>query len=148
MTPYIIMPIIWGAIFLLSLIIEICTDGLVSIWFTGGAFVALIVALFPQVPFWVSIIVFFVVSLAIFLLVYFLWRDKLRGAKKAKLNANAAIGKTFLLLEPITEDHPGIIKNHGVTWECVSEHNETIVKGSRVEIVNLIGNHYVVKIHS
>lgn len=147
-TLYLVMLIVWGAIFLLSLIVEVSTDGLVSIWFTVGAFVALILALFPQIPFWVPIIAFAVTSLIVFLLFFFFWRDKIRGVKKARLNANAAVGKTFVLLEAIDENHPGLLRNHGVTWECVSENDKPIAKGAKVEIVNLVGNRYVVKIHS
>ena len=102
-TLYLVMLIVWGAIFLLSLIVEVSTDGLVSIWFTVGAFVALILALFPQIPFWVPIIAFAVTSLIVFLLFFFFWRDKIRGVKKARLNANAAVGKTFVLLEAMEQ---------------------------------------------
>jgi membrane protein implicated in regulation of membrane protease activity len=51
---------IWLGIFVVTIIVEAATQDLVSIWFSLGSMAALCVSF--GVPFWVEIIVFFVVS--------------------------------------------------------------------------------------
>ena len=58
------MWIIWLALFVLMLVIEASGPALVSVWFSFGALIALIVSFIPGVSWWIELIVFTVVSAA------------------------------------------------------------------------------------
>ena len=52
----------WIAVLVVAIVVEIITLGLSSIWFAGGALVALFVAALHG-PWWLQVILFFVVSI-------------------------------------------------------------------------------------
>ena len=58
------MWIIWLSLFVVMQIVEALGPNLVSIWFSFGALVSLIVSFIPGVPWWVEVIVFVVISAA------------------------------------------------------------------------------------
>ena len=58
------MWIIWLSLFVLMLVVEGAGPGLVSIWFSFGALIALIISFIDGVPWWVELIVFVAVSVA------------------------------------------------------------------------------------
>ena len=67
MELYISLIVVWLVIFVVSVIIEACTTELVSIWFSAGSIIALILSAIPNVPFYIPIIVFIVISLTLLL---------------------------------------------------------------------------------
>lgn len=56
------MVTLWLVVLIVSIGVEVATLGLTSIWFAGGAVVAVIVAAFHG-PVWLQILLFFAVSL-------------------------------------------------------------------------------------
>ena len=58
------MWIVWLSLFVLMLVVEAIGTELVSIWFSLGALIALIVSFIPNVPWWVEVVVFVVISCA------------------------------------------------------------------------------------
>ena len=56
------MVTLWLVVLIVSIGVEVATLGLTSIWFAGGAAVAVIVAAFHG-PVWLQILLFFAVSL-------------------------------------------------------------------------------------
>ncbi|MDY0100839.1 MAG: hypothetical protein RBR94_02485 [Bacilli bacterium] len=46
-----VMVWIWLGVFVISIVIEALEPGLISIWFAGGAILALILSIIPGVPF-------------------------------------------------------------------------------------------------
>ena len=64
-----------------------------------------------------------------------------------KTNADAAIGKEFILETAIGFNQPGSIKVNGVVWSAITEDQKTEVsEGTVVTVKNLKGNKYVVEV--
>lgn len=56
------MMIIWLVVLILSIVVEVATMGLTSIWFAGGALVA-VLATVLGLPIFIQVLLFFLVSL-------------------------------------------------------------------------------------
>jgi membrane protein implicated in regulation of membrane protease activity len=136
---------IWLAVFVIALIIEAVGTDLVSIWFAAGALVALIVSLFPDVKWWVELIIFMVISIASLLcfrpLVHrYLRRDLINS------NIDEMKGKKGLLIEKIDLLHQGVCKINDVRWTAIAQDDKTkIPAGSTVEVLAVSGNKLIVK---
>lgn len=140
-----IMLFIWLAVFVASIIVEALTTELVSIWFTVGSLVAIVLACFPvQIPFWVSIVVFFVISGLCFAVIRPLAARYLkRGIIKS--NVDEMVGKKGLVIKDIKELTSGEVKINDVIWTGVSYNDESIEKDSVVEVISIKGNKLIVK---
>lgn len=137
---------IWLAVTVFSLVLEFVTNEVVSIWFAGGGFISLILAL-CGVPWFVHLPVFIVASFALLLCFRSLVMKKF-NKNEVKTNADSAIGKTVKLLTAITEDEAGSIKIGDVVWTAVTaadEAEKTLAAGTLVKITDLQGNKYIVK---
>ena len=134
---------IWAAVFIVSLIIEIVTVELASIWFTFGSLVSFILAL-CGVGETVQIVVFLVVSFLLLVCLRTIFMRFLRNNKETT-NLDSVIGTVHTLLSDITEEKPGEIKINGVVWRAVSQNNEMIESGKKVQIVEVQGNKFIVK---
>lgn len=132
------MPVFWLIVAVLFAIIEGLTMGLTTIWFTGGAAVALIVALFGAgVP--VQVAVFLVVSILLLILTRKIFIKKLHTGQE-KTNVNALVGMGAVVTTRIKPFDPGIIKLNGQDWTAVAEDNmATIEKGMKVKVVRIEG---------
>jgi len=145
-TSEIILLAVWGVILLTSIIAEVSTQALVSYWFAVGAFSAFIVSLFPNVPYWVSIVVFFSVSLLVFLVSLVFFRDRMRFAgKKDRTNIDSAIGETLVLQEGIPENGTGKVLFQSIPFEAESEDGIPLEKGTKVVVLEVEGNHFIVR---
>ena len=71
------MIVFWLALALIFLVIEALTAGLTTIWFAGGAFVALLAALI-DVPIALQIVIFFVVSICFLVFTRKIFVDRFR----------------------------------------------------------------------
>ena len=58
------LSLIWLIVMVVCLVVEISTLGLASIWFAGGALLAMIIALIGG-PLWLQILVFLVASIVL-----------------------------------------------------------------------------------
>lgn len=136
---------IWLGIFVLSVVIEALEPGLVSIWFAGGALIAIILSIIPGVPFWVEIIVFLVVA---FVLVFTIrpLAKKFFIKKETKSNVEEKIGEKCLVSKSISELTFGEVKLNGVIWTAIAKNKqETIDENTLVTIVGVDGNKLVVE---
>lgn len=134
--------IIWGALAVISLIIEWITSEAFMIWFAAGGLISAVISVLGLDPM-VAGIAGIVVAIA--LLVTF--RAKVRRKKAfAKMNAFGAYDKDFVLLTDITRFEPGTIKIGDVVWSVVTEKDGEIVPaGTLVKAIKLEGNKYIVK---
>lgn len=134
----------WLAVTAISLIVEFCTNEIVSIWFAGGGVVAMVLAML-DVTWYVHLPVFIVLSFILMLCfrkVVLKYLDK----DQEQTNAQTAFGKEYELLEEINFNKTGTIKINDVFWNAVTKtQTEVIEKGSIVRIVGLIGNKYIVE---
>lgn len=145
MDENLIMIIVWVTIFLITLIAEISTEALVSIWFTIGAIFAAALTYVPGMPWWGEIIVFAIISLLSFLIIKPLVNKKLQRIK-SNTNVDSLLGKKGVVVKKITNLDKGEVKINSVIWNAIKrDSEEDIEKGEVVEIVAIQGNKLLVR---
>lgn len=135
---------IWLIIAGLFFIGEIITVGFLIFWFGVGALLAMVVSFFTS-----NIIIqtsVFVISSAILLFATKPFIKKFVDVKPTKTNAYSIIGKKALVIKEINSHSVGQIKIKGEVWSAEAENDETIEKGSEVEIVQIKGVKAIVKL--
>lgn len=135
--------VIWLIIAAVSGIIEAATMGLTTIWFTGGAIIASIVAMAKfSLP--IQIIVFLIVSI---LLIYFtrpLAKKRLKIGNE-KTNVDALVGREAMVTETIEPFGSGQAKVDGLVWSAIAKDSHTTIqKGTTVIIDRVEGVKLVV----
>lgn len=109
--------IIWLALLVVFIIIEILTLGLTTIWFAGGCIPAFIAALFG-VPVWLEILLFLVVSL----ILLFFTRPvavKYFNKDRIKTNAESLVGRTAIVISEINNlEGIGQVTVSGQEWSA------------------------------
>ncbi|MBQ9458239.1 MAG: NfeD family protein [Bacilli bacterium] len=139
------MWIIWLSAFVIFLIIEAIGTDLVTIWFALGALIATIVSFIPNVPWWVEVIVFLVISVATLFALRPLTRKYMRG-KIVQSNADSLVGRRGMLLEDIGPFQRGTVQIGDVKWTALGiEDDSKIEAGQVVEIVAISGNKLIVR---
>lgn len=135
---------VWIIVLVLTVIFEILTTDLTSMWFSLGAFVALLLNLFVQDDLWWLQIVIFAVVATISIIFFRPLLKKKMFNQKAKTNIDALINKTVVVVEPIALNSPGTIKTEGIEWTAISE-GDSFEPGDLVEIVSVSGNTFTVR---
>ena len=137
--------IIWLALFVVLIVFEAVTTGLFTIWFAGGALIALLVSLFLDM--WVvQMVVFLIVS---FLLLYFMRPVAMRkfNAKRLKTNVEDIAGREAKVTELIDNlNASGTAILNGLEWSARSvEDSVTIPAGERVLVREVRGVKLIVE---
>lgn len=141
------MAFIWLGIAVAAAIIEAAGPALVSIWFTGGAVVALILALFG-VSVVIQIPVFIVVS-AVLLATTRPIAKKYVNSRLQPTNADRIIGSICPVTESVdNRAGRGEVYVDGKRWSARSESDEPIAEGAEVEILRIEGVKVIVREHS
>lgn len=131
--------IFWIFIIISTLIAEIATIGLVSLWFTIGGICALICNLL-KLSVVIQWVVFIVVSVLGLLLFRSFWVNKMKK-EIVPTNADANIGKEVIVTEDIDNLlFKGEVKVNGQLWSAQSLDGEKIDKNSKVVIRKIEGN--------
>lgn len=134
---------IWLGIIIVSIIIEIITVDLVSIWFGAGAVAALIADLLGASQ--IIQIALFVIVTAILIIATRPVAKKYLRTNIEKTNFDRVIGKHGLVTRTITADTKGEVKVMSTSWLASSLDNTTINEGEYCEIMAVEGAHLVVK---
>lgn len=134
---------IWLGIIIVSIIIEVITVDLVSIWFGAGAVVALIADLLGASQ--IIQIALFVIVTAILIVATRPVAKKYLRTNIEKTNFDRVIGKHGLVTRTITADNKGEVKVMSTSWLASSLDNTTINEGDYCEIMAVEGAHLVVK---
>jgi membrane protein implicated in regulation of membrane protease activity len=128
----------WLVALVIFALAEAATVGLVSIWFAGGALVALIVAGCGG-PIWVQVLLFLAVS-GIMLAMLRPFVRRMTKSSKTETNAGRHIGREALVQEEINNlTGTGAIKLDGVTWTARSESGEVIPVGETIVVRRIEG---------
>ncbi len=134
---------VWLYIVIATIVIELATVGLVSIWITGGALCALIIAMLNG-PFWLQLVAFFAVT-AILLLFTRPWALRHVNARKTPSNYEEVLGKDVRVTEKVDNiEGTGKALYNGMPWTARAEEEgvtfdvDEIASVSRVEGVKLI----------
>ena len=130
--------IIWLALFVVLIVFEAVTTGLFTIWFAGGAVIALAASLLGA-GIAVQVVLFFVISVVLLISTRKLFVKKLQtGAEKT--NVDALVGKEAVVISAVKPFEPGIIKLSGQEWTAVSENSEeSLAEGSKVKVIRIEG---------
>ncbi len=107
----------WLAVLVITLLLEVVSVGLTSIWLSGGALAALVLAFLDVNPI-IQWIVFFVVT---FVLIYFTrpWAMKYLETKKTATNYEETIGKIVRIVEPVDNTKgTGRALYNGMEWSA------------------------------
>lgn len=135
---------IWIAIGVICMIIEIFTPGFLFLSFGLGAIITGLVTL-THLPFWAQLIIYIVITFILFLNLRKL-SSKLTK-ETIPTNVDALMGKKGFVTEQIPEAGKGYVKIGGETWSAIS-HDEAMIEVNRKIVVkNIDGNKLVVKIY-
>ena len=139
------MSIVWLALIVVFLIVEIATVGLTSIWLAGGALAALVVELLGLGIVW-QIAVFLIVT---FILLYFTrpWAQKYLNAKSVKTNYESLIGQKVKMTERVDNlSQTGTAIVNGQEWTVRSEADKEVLEpGELGEVLRVEGVKLIVK---
>ena len=136
----IMLMVIWILIFLIALAIEIATQELVSIWFSLGAIVPLILAAFNISYIW-QILVYAIVAAILFILSEKIIKKKIKPHKNAT-NVDSLIGNEIKVIKEVGPNQNGEGKIRDIIWTIKSD---DIIKEDEFAIVKEIkGNSLIV----
>ena len=138
-----LMPWLWGAIILATIIIELFSADIDAIWFSAGAVVALVLSFF-DVPIVLQIIIFVSIK-AILLFTAGKWARKLIMTKNIPTNSDSLIGREILILESANEFDKGSGVVNDVVWTIICQAGVKVEKGKHAIIIAIDGNKLVVK---
>ena len=136
------MLIVWGTVMVVTIVAEIATTQMISIWFSCASLVSLVLACF-NAPRWAQFCVF--VAMTALLLI--LTRPIVKKLKKqyVRTNADMNIGKTAIVTETIhNELSQGRAPIGGVSWKAVSADGNVIEKDETVTIQDIEGAKLIV----
>lgn len=125
--------------------VELATMGLVTIWFTIGAIVSLLLSLVGA-PLWLQILAFVLVSGAVLILVRPM-ATKYVNNRAVKTNIDALIGRKLLVKEEIDNlKGTGKVDMDGTTWRAISTVDNIVIrKDELVRIVKVSGAKVIVE---
>lgn len=136
---------LWLSIFIVLVGIEAATLGLTTIWFAGGALVAMVLSWF-QIPGWIQFMVF--VGVSVVMLVFTRpAAERLLKKARTKTNAESLIGTTAVVRETVNNlEGTGTARVGGLDWMARAEQDAAVfVPDSKVEIVRIEGVKLIVR---
>ena len=129
----------WGLILAVTVVAELVTLILVSIWFAAGALGALIAALLDA-SLTVQFVLFAGLSVAGFL-IFTLWiRPRLAKRVVTPTNADRIMYKEGVVTNTIdSTTGAGLIRVEGQIWSARTEDEESLPKGTPVRVIDIRG---------
>ena len=130
---------IWLMVLVFFVVIELATMGLTTIWFAGGALIALLLAAF-NASFYVQLGVFLLVSIVLLVVTRPL-ALKYFNKSVEKTNAEGLIGKQAIVVTRIHNiKEEGQVMLGGMEWSARAyEEDRIIPSGSIVEVKEIRG---------
>jgi membrane protein implicated in regulation of membrane protease activity len=131
--------VVWVIIFFVAVIIEVVEPQLVSIWFAGGALIALLATTLFNAPLWLQLILF----IATTILLLFLTRPFVKRVSHqpaTPTNADALIGQDILIEKAFGPKKEGVGIHADIRWTLVCDSADTFAKGEYALIQGIHGN--------
>lgn len=140
------MIIFWLVFLIVAIVIEVLTMGLTSIWFAGGALVAILAALL-NAPIWLQIVLFVAVSL----LLLFFTRPiavKYFNKDRVRTNVESLVGRQAIVTSEIDNlQGIGQVTVGSQEWSARSlDDRQRIAVGSVVNVVSISGVKLIVRL--
>lgn len=131
------MPFVWVILFVVLIIIEICTQGLTTIWFAGGSLLAALLS-FVGAPLWLQITVFFVISLLLLIFTRPVLKKKFES-KLVDTNIETLIGKVAVVTKVVNNlQNEGTVNLDGMEWTARSESDYIVLNPEEKVVVKAI----------
>ena len=139
------MVIFWLVLVIIAIAVEVLTLGLTSIWFAGGALVALLLGLF-NLPVVLQVAVFVIVSLILLVFTRPI-AVKYFNKDRVKTNVESLIGRQAIVISEIDNIQAiGQVTVGGQEWSARSaDDKKQFQVGEVVEIVAINGVKLIVK---
>ena len=134
--------LIWAFIIIATVVVELATDNLVTIWFTLGAVVALITLAFGASE-WVQMVTF-VGSSAIFLIATRPLTKKMMRRSIIKTNADRLVGTIATVTKSFEMGEIGEVKVDSIFWRAINLDGLSFQEGEKVMIDAITGTKLVV----
>ena len=134
--------LIWAFIIIATVLVELATDNLVTIWFTLGAVVALITLAFGASE-WVQLVTF-VGSSAVFLVATRPLTKKMMRRSIIKTNADRLVGTVATVTKGFNLGEIGEVKIDGIYWRAINLDGLSFQEGEKVMIDAITGTKLVV----
>lgn len=137
--------VFWLVVLIVAIVAEAATLGLTTIWFGGGALIALL-ATAVGAPIWAQVVAFLLISL----LLMFFTRPiavKYFNKDRARTNVESMLGRQAIVISEINNlEGIGQVTVDGQEWSARSETDgETISVGDVVEVVAVSGVKLIVR---
>ena len=139
MTPW----MIWIAIGVVCMIIEIFTPGFLFMSFGVGAILTGLISLLPFITMPFQILIFAVFTFLVFLNLR-KFSKKLIPETSEETNIYALKGRSGIITKDILPDSRGYVKIEGEEWSAISSDNKKIEKDEKVVIDTIEGNKAIV----
>lgn len=139
------MTLFWLIAFIVLLVIEIITMGLTTIWFAGGALIALLLSVLGAgVPLQIAVCI--IVSVVLLVLTRPI-AMKYFNKERQKTNVERLIGQQALVTEDIDTIHAvGKVEVNGLEWSAKTDEPDGVIKkGSIVSIEGIQGVKLIVR---
>lgn len=134
--------ILWGALIVISLIVELITDELTIIWGTVGAIFAFIATLL-HAEIYLQLLIF-VITTTLSILISRPIVKKYAKKEVSRTNADRIIGMVAVVVQPFENENVGKVVVNGQTWRAVSVSNESFFEGEKVQVEGLTGAKVIV----
>ncbi len=140
------MLIFWLVLLIVAIVAEVMTMGLTTIWFAGGALVAILAAVL-HAPIWLQIVLFFLVSLLLLaftrpVAVKYFNKDRVRTNVESMVGRQAVVTGEIDNIQGI-----GQVTLSGQEWSARSTDDRVrIPVGSVVDVVSVSGVKLIVKV--
>ena len=128
---------IWIMALVLFIIVEVGTAALTTIWFAGGALVALILSV-VKAPLWIQVVAFLCVSLVLLFITRPL-AEKFVNKKAVRTNAESLIGKEAVVSVAVNNlQQTGQVLVGGQEWTARTADNAKVIEAGSVVIIERI----------
>ncbi len=139
--------IIWGIIFIVMVILELCTMQLISVWFAAGALAAFIASALHVAPLGQAIV--FTAASILLLLATKPILKKLKVGDRIPTNLDAEIGRTAVVTQEINDaGNSGRVRIGGVNWRARTRDGSVIPVDTTVTVTEISGTTAYVEIVS
>lgn len=133
------MQYVWLGVLVFSIILEVITAGLISIWFVPSALISMVLAVF-KVDYYLQITVFLGLSIILLVFSRTIWKKYITIKPVEPTNADALIGKIAIVTELIDNVNSiGEIKVNSQTWSARSSNGAIIDVGEKVKVLSIEG---------
>ena len=130
--------IVWIALIVVFIAVEVATIGITSIWFAAGS-VAALIASFLGAQFWLQFVLFILVALVAIVLTRPLAKRYI-NAKVQPTNSDMIIGTQAVVTERVNNiTATGAAKVGGRIWTARSETGQLIEQGALATVVAIEG---------